>query len=218
MFPFPNMQCGVGDGRAVFIGFARDSTSTGASTAIPWPAGTNEGDLALFFGRTNSGPLAPSTSGWTDLNAGTYSTGGPVRWKRLTAADLAATVNMSSFGSEIIVWVFRGLTAAAAKGSTGKGSNDGVATLSVSGFTKAATAKALVAIGIATAIATDYSLSPSLANVVASPSTPQGGSSKAKLFYTLTPADYTNGTGWTVNFGSTAWSQNDFVVIELTGT
>lgn len=196
-----------------FVGYNVQTGNLG-TVALGWPVGTNVGHLAVFYGEDNGSPLSPSTSGWNALTPG--GIGGSLLWKVLTASDLSATVPMASGGCAAMVYVFQGPTTATDKGHGSNATNSGFDYLTVAGFTKATHSLGFFTFMIADAAPTRTLASPSLANKATTPSSPLGIIRLFQGWYDFVPADYTNGTSWTINLNTSGWNVDSMTVLEFT--
>lgn len=209
---------------AGFLGYALTTAPGAATTLINWPTGARVGDLAVLHAESSAvGGLNPSTSGWTA--AGGYAgatVGGNLQWKILDATDLTtATITHGAGSMECNVWVFRGCTALTERGAAGNGANDGTATKNVAGFTKGASAKALLfacTANVAVARAVSAPVMSHLTSI-------QAGDVPVGLGYQTASwvlaaanlGEYVDGTTITFNFNDTAtWNQRHAGVFEIT--
>jgi hypothetical protein len=139
LIPF-NVGARAGGAAAQFIGI---SALQSASVALPLPGGAAAGDFCVLVGCGNS---AVSCSGFTAVtgdivNASPSTTS--FAWKVLSAGDISSppTVTVPSIGGFYSV-VYRGPTTSLTKKSTNTSTGS---TVSVSGFTKAAGSKFIIA-------------------------------------------------------------------------
>lgn len=196
-----------------------NSTGGSTTTALTWPAGTLAGDFAVLYiayqGFANNNSITGGAGGWTKdalawLTLGYYSA---VFSKALTSGDLAGvTLNRPDAIAEgptpYIIVVYRGPTALAVKSTVTNGTGT---TITLTGFTKAATSKAIIScVSDRDPSATPATGSPFTA--VRGPGTNPNFTSN--LNDVLTPTAYLGGNVTWTGFGNT-FEQTGYL-IELT--
>ncbi len=212
MHPFP--QAGLlGPGQAGVIGATYTASGGSGAVAVTMPAGSAPGHLALIFCENFSS--APAATGWALITptVSAFTEGMWVLWKVLTAGDVSggASVSNGVSGSITSCLVYAGPSAVAQKAYVEGAS---AASLSLTGFTKAAASQLIVA-HIAdrdTSNSTDTIAAPAGWTSHKFPLlTGPYGSVTAEIL----PALYTNGASVTFT-GLSAEAESAAILLELT--
>lgn len=198
---------------AAFIGLASGANVNSSRWAVPYPAGTQAGDLAVLYFSAASGSV--STSGWS-----TFAGSPNILAKTLTSADLAATLPGSGaagfFGAATMV--FRNVATATQRTTNSKSSGDGSTSETMTGFTPGPNAKVLVFLMWDDGGTVVDTITPALTSGVYLPSSAMLSLASFdptpfRLLYDMTPADYAGGT--LTQHYSVAFNVVGCVVLEL---
>lgn len=202
-----------------FVGIGTILIQPAGTNAIPYPAGTQAGDVAFIHLDDNSSVVAPSTSGWTSVSAtGTFHP--TFRWKVLTSGDLSATFT-TSFTSSATVLVFRNIHTLALKGSDSVDPNTpspGFTSRGVGSFVRDALhiGTLMVAYRQKGSATTNMALTaPSMAGLVTL-GPYNTGTGEMNFFYDIVASDYVSSSTITFALGTPACDSWGLLAFELT--
>ena len=202
------------DGAISYVGQGGlDGITPSTNVPVPWPVGTQAGDLGFVFARNTTTDPTISTPGWSNETAPFF--GGETWWKVLSSGDLSATVFIAASAGNIGCFVFR--NASRANNILNSG-DPGPATSTVTwgGATKSGPCRALAFILMTKSASntTDATIvSPSMSSLLYGGSKLPGVAA-TRLAYNLDPSEYVNSTAIQVSYGL-PWDQAAIQLFEL---